>query len=173
MFETIIDRIRRKEGGLIFLDAPGGTGKTFTLNVIAAAIRTNDGTVASTAFTGVAANLLHEGRTTNGMFKIPCQVYNGATCNVPAQSNLAKYLKEMDVGIINEGPMMNKESFECLDRTLRHLTGNHREKFGGKLILVSGDFRQMLPVVKRGGRASVVGACLKVLLIFGTMKLRY
>jgi ATP-dependent DNA helicase PIF1 len=95
------------------------------------------------------------------MFKIPCQVYNGATCNVPAQSNLAKYLKEMDVGIIDEGPMMNKESFECLDRTLRHLTGNHREKFGGKLILVSGDFRQMLPVVKRGGRASVVGACLK------------
>ena len=161
VFETIIDRIRRKEGGLIFLDAPGGTGKTFTLNVIAAAIRKSNGTVASTAFSGIAATMLHEGRTSHSMFKIPINAIRGSTCHVPAQSDLAKYLKEMDVGIIDEGPMMDKGSFECLDRTLRHLTGNHREKFGGKLILVSGDFRQMLPVVMKGYRAAVVNACIK------------
>ena len=161
VFDTIIGRVNQKEGGLIFLDAPGGTGKTFTLNVIAAAIRMKGGKVASTAFSGVAATLLHEGTTTHNMFKIPPKVYSGSTCNVSAQSKLAADLREMDIGFIDEGPMMNKECFECLDRTLRDLTGNNHEMFGGKLILVSGDFRQMLPVVKKGYRAAVVSACLK------------
>jgi len=162
VYNRIKERLENNEGGLVFLDAPGGTGKTFTLNVLAGDIRRNDGIVASTAFSGIAATLLHEGRTSNGMFKIPCKIFDeGTRCNIRLQSNLAKFLRDMDLGIIDEGPMMNKLSFECLDRTLRGLTGNHNKKFGGKLILVSGDFRQMLPVVERGNRAAVVNKCLK------------
>jgi hypothetical protein len=161
VYKTIEDKLNSNKGGLVFLDAPGGTGKTFMLNVIAAAVRRNDGKVASTAFSGIAATLLHEGRTPHNMFKIPIDAYYGSTCNVPTQSDLAKYMRDMDIGFIDEGPMMNKASFECLDRTLQELTGNHHEKFGGKLILVSGDFRQMLPVVIKGYRATVVSQCLK------------
>lgn len=31
--------------------------------------------------------------------------------------------------------------------------------FGGKCIIMGGDFRQILPVIKRGSRASIVDAC--------------
>jgi len=37
-FEEIMDIIKRDEGSLIFLDTPGGTGKTFLLNLILAEI---------------------------------------------------------------------------------------------------------------------------------------
>jgi len=33
-FERIMKIIEEEEGGLIFLDAPGGSGKTFLLNLI-------------------------------------------------------------------------------------------------------------------------------------------
>lgn len=33
--------------------------------------------------------------------------------------------------------------------------------FGGKTILFAGDFRQMLPVVRRGTRAAIVSASIK------------
>ncbi len=31
-FSTVIDQVRNRRGGIYFLDAPGGTGKTFVTN---------------------------------------------------------------------------------------------------------------------------------------------
>ncbi|KAL3646798.1 hypothetical protein CASFOL_009342 [Castilleja foliolosa] len=39
-----------------------------------------------------------------------------------------------------------KRCFECLDKTLRDLTNNCTHPFGGKSVLLGGDFRQTLPV---------------------------
>jgi hypothetical protein len=36
----------------------------------------------------------------------------------------------------------------------------HELPFGGKTIVFSGDFRQVLPVVRKGSRAQIVGASL-------------
>ncbi len=33
--------------------------------------------------------------------------------------------------------------------------------FGGKVVVLGGDFRQTLPVVRRGTRASTISACIK------------
>ena len=38
-YNAILDRISRKAGGIIFLDAPDGTGKTFVINLLLAKIR--------------------------------------------------------------------------------------------------------------------------------------
>lgn len=38
---------------------------------------------------------------------------------------------------------------------------NSNRQFGGKLILVAGDFRQILPVVVLDGRVEIIDACLK------------
>jgi len=35
------------------------------------------------------------------------------------------------------------------------------EPFGGKVLLIGGDFRQTLPVVKRGNRTTIAEACIK------------
>ena len=38
-YNAILDLIKKKAGGIKFLDAPGGTGKTFVINLLLAKIR--------------------------------------------------------------------------------------------------------------------------------------
>ena len=115
---------------------------------------------ASTASTGIAATLLHGGQTTHKQFKLPIPIYKDSFCKIGEKSDLAKYLKEVDFIIIDEGPMLHKLNFECIDRSLRNTTGCD-EMFGGKLILVAGDWCQLLPIVPHGSRARVVNSTLK------------
>lgn len=56
--------------------------------------------------------------------------------------------------------MAHKKSLEALDRTLKDLR-NNQNQFGGAMILLSGDFRQTLPVVPRSTQADELNACLK------------
>ncbi|KAJ8872568.1 hypothetical protein PR048_026174 [Dryococelus australis] len=48
---------------------------------------------------------------------------------------------------IDEAPMAAKEAIHCDDRLLQDVTKNDRTKFGGKVLLLGGVFRQLLPVV--------------------------
>ena len=48
--------------------------------------------------------------------------------------------------------MTPKDLFDYSDRVLQDLTGNHGVPFGGKVVILLGDFRQTLPIVKRGLR---------------------
>ncbi|CAN1298320.1 ATP-dependent DNA helicase PIF1 [Linum perenne] len=55
---------------------------------------------------------------------------------------------------------------EALDRTLRDLRQDHSKNkaerpFGGISIVFGGDFRQILPVIKKGSRSEITGASLK------------
>ena len=45
--------------------------------------------------------------------------------------------------------MMHRHLFEGLSRTLQDLR-NDRRLFGGITVLLSGDFRQVLPVIPKG-----------------------
>jgi hypothetical protein len=56
--------------------------------------------------------------------------------------------------------MTNKLAFEAVDRTLRDLT-NRNKPFGGIVFVMSGDFRQVLPVIPRGSCADIVSASIK------------
>lgn len=60
---------------------------------------------------------------------------------------------------------MHKHAFEALDRTLKDLMKIINPKydkiyFGNKIMLFGGDFRQILPVVKKGNSAEIVNATL-------------
>jgi hypothetical protein len=77
---------------------------------------------------------------------------------------VAKFLGSIVLGIIDEGPMLNKLCYEALDRSMRDLAPSAKDakkKFWGKLILVSGDFRQLLPVIEKANRSKIVGHMLK------------
>ncbi|XP_057723535.1 uncharacterized protein LOC130939448 [Arachis stenosperma] len=59
--------------------------------------------------------------------------------------------------------MTNRLAFEALDRTLRDIMSsvsvvNKDLPFGGKIIVLGGDFRQVLPVVPKASRAEIVMA---------------
>ena len=52
-----------------------------------------------------------------------------------------------------------KRALETLDRTMKDLRNNTRH-FGGAMILLTGDFRQTLPVIPRLTLADKINACL-------------
>ena len=57
--------------------------------------------------------------------------------------------------------MNHRYLLEALDRSLRDLTNNPDQPFGGKVIVLAGDFRQVLPIIKNGSRTQIVGASIK------------
>ena len=55
--------------------------------------------------------------------------------------------------------------FEALDRTLRDLmsvTDQHKthQPFGGKVVVLGGDFRQILPVIPKGSRHDILSSAI-------------
>eukprot|EP00984_Skeletonema_dohrnii_P018289 scaffold8514_cov74-Skeletonema_dohrnii-CCMP3373.AAC.1 len=152
---------RAEEGTFVFLDAPGGTGKTFTLNVLISWIVMNEKLVAASAASGIAATMLHNGRTAHNHFKLPINITQDSVCNITKQQDLASFLRDVLLIIIDEATMLDRYCYECLDRTLQDLTDNEHTRFGGKTVLVSGDFRQLLEVIPGANRAKTVDRCLK------------
>ena len=61
----VLHLLQNDENGFLFLDAPGGCGKTFVLNVFIAGICHQSKVVFSTAASGIAAILLWNGTTSH------------------------------------------------------------------------------------------------------------
>lgn len=53
--------------------------------------------------------------------------------------------------------MVHRQCYEALDRTLRDLTRVDC-LLGGKVVVMGGNFRQVLPVARHGGHAATVAA---------------
>ena len=107
------------------------------------------------AWTGIAANLLKNGKTAHTTFKLSLNITESTTCNVKHNSNDGKKFKEVQIIIWDEIFMTSKFAFEAGDRLLQYIC-NVKEIFGGKTVLVSGDFRQILPVFRHGSRIEVI-----------------
>jgi len=161
VFNDVMQHVQSGRGGMIFLDAPAGTGKTFLLNVIASSLRKDGDIALCTAASGIAAGLLYQGSTSHSKFKFPIPIFEESICTLPLQSERALEMKSAKVLILDEAPMLHRYNIEALDRYLKELTGKRLEFFGGKLVLLSGDFRQILPVIPRGNHAKIMQACLK------------
>ncbi|XP_028752788.1 uncharacterized protein LOC114712419 [Neltuma alba] len=111
------------------------------------------------ASSGIAATLLPSGRTAHSRFAIPIQVNETSMCSISQGSPLAKLLECTKLIIWDEAPMVQRYCIEAFDHSLKDLIHSNLP-FGGKCIIMGGDFRQILPVVPKGSRASVVNACI-------------
>ena len=162
VYDCFCSMIDGNEGGMLFLDAPGGTGKTFLINLILAKLRSEGKIALATASSGIAATLLTGGRTLHSTFKIPLDLYamDIPICSIKKGTALSRVIQEGKATVVDEAPMTNKLAFEALDRTLRDLTGKD-QPMGGMCMLLCGDFRQILPVIQGGTRGNIVDSCLK------------
>ena len=145
-----------------FLDAPGGTVKTFVANTILAAVRKDGRRAIAVASSGIAAILLDGGRTAHSQFGIPLDCGEQTISSIKKNLTptiLQLQLQETDLIIWDEAPMMNKYVFGCVDRLMRDMKGNNK-LFGGVTVLLCGDFRQVLPVEPRASRAKIISLCL-------------
>ncbi|XP_019166702.1 PREDICTED: uncharacterized protein LOC109162455 [Ipomoea nil] len=163
IYEEVLTDIESKAGGFFFVYGYGGTGKTFLWRALSSALRRKGEIVLNVASSGIASLLLPGGRTAHSRFAIPISVNEDSTCNIRQGTPLAELIMQSKLIIWDEAPMMHKFCFDALDRTMRDLLSSTNPRscemtFGGKTVVLGGDFRQILPVIPKGTRQDIVGS---------------
>ena len=103
--------------------------------------------------------LLPYGRTAHKTFNLPLS-YDDPTITLNWIKKLKKELGDTEVFIWDKASMIPQTILTILDRTFRDIYSNERP-FAGRHFILGGDFRQVLPVVKKGGRRQIFETCLK------------
>ena len=121
--------------------------------------------VIATATTGIASILLIGASTVHSKFFIPNEIDEDTQSKVGFESASSEKFRAADLIIIDvcinlifrpkylliqEVSMMNKNIFNYIDRMLRDLCSSD-EPFGGKCVVLGGDWRQLTPVVPGEG----------------------
>lgn len=174
IFETIIQMSSDdyETEKLLFIDAPGGTGKSFVLNLAIKQCHLDGHYPIAVASSGIAAILLNTGKTAHYTFKIPLEVDEDSTCQFTEQSELANKIKATRLIIWDEAPMCNRYTIEAVEKSLRNLMKNNL-LFGGKAVVFSGDFRQILPIVNFGRQEEAISLSIKRSYIWNKMKISH
>lgn len=145
--------VLRKTHRSVFLTGKAGTGKSTFLKYIRANTKKK---LVVLAPTGIAAVNVG-GQTLHSFFKIP---FKPLLPDDPDISNITrlrkmlrytkekvKLIRELELIIIDEISMVRADVIDFVDRVLRVYSGNMREPFGGKQLLLVGDIFQLEPVV--------------------------
>lgn len=95
----------------------------------------------------------------NSFFKLNIADGNRSS-TMRRQQKEARDLQATDVIIWDEISMAPKVALEDVDSLLKDIMQNELP-FGGKVFVIGGDFRQVLPVVEHGQRQDIVDACVQ------------
>jgi ATP-dependent DNA helicase PIF1 len=143
--QAIFDRVENSDANFLICGEPG-VGKSVLIRAL-----TSDGNKQYhlAAPTGLAA-LNIDGRTLHSMFKLPVSEgiiepdFNVFLDSGPVYNNIKYNLRYL---IIDEISMVRADTFDYIDRLIRHIKRDPRP-FGGVQIIAIGDFFQLPPVVK-------------------------
>ncbi|XP_076939459.1 uncharacterized protein LOC143608213 [Bidens hawaiensis] len=160
IYEDVTSAVASAHQVLVFVYGHGGTGKTFLWTTIIFSLRSNGRIVLAFAASSIASLLLPSGRTTHSRFKIPLDVTDNSLCHIKKNIQLAQLLTETSLIIWDEAPMNDRRCFETLDRSLRDLLDCQDKPFGGKSVLLGGDFRQTLPIVPGASKSGILASSL-------------
>ena len=143
VYDFVCSKLRAKEQGVFFINARGGTGKTFVLNALLAFARCLGERVTpalAVATSGIAATELCGGRTFHSRFKAPLEIMEHSVLDISVQSQSAQLIRQSSLIVWDEAPMAHRYLLEALDRSLRDIMHCDRV-FGGKTLVLAGDFR--------------------------------
>jgi ATP-dependent DNA helicase PIF1 len=110
--------------------------------------------------TGISAILVDDAGTFHSKYKIYPPITETSTSRIEDHDYLAEMIRQASVIVIDEVTMMVSHALNAIDKLLRKIMKNNLP-FGGKVVLLGGDFRQCLPVVKHGNRVKVVQSTIK------------
>ena len=143
-------------GNCFYVDGPGGSGKTFLYEALIHTVRGKGMISLACAISGIAGQLLPGGTTAHSLFGLPIDMpKHDATSSIRAQEPRAEVLRRAKLILWDEVSMVPLAALDCVDRLLRDLTGDNRP-FGGKVLILGGDFRQLLPVVPGANEPELV-----------------
>jgi hypothetical protein len=170
-YNLVTNSITENKQILLFVYGHGGTGKTYLWTTIISALRSNGKIVLAVAASEIASLLLPSGRTAHSRFKIPIDITDESICNVKKTTQLAKLLIETSLIVWDEAPMNDRRCFESLGRSLRDILNTNDKPFGGKSILLGGDFRQTLPVKIKASKEQIIAASLPKSYLWSAFKI--
>ena len=156
------------EPRMFFLLGPAGSGKTFTINTIILAVQSRGEKVIVCSSSGISSLLLNGGRTAHSVIKIPIEnPHDRMMCSLSLDSDMALQIRNSALTVWDECFMQDRYCFESVDRLYRDIC--HRDiPFGGKVVMFSGDPRQILPVIPRGTESAIVSACFDFVILMAT-----
>ncbi|XP_057305406.1 uncharacterized protein LOC130642337 [Hydractinia symbiolongicarpus] len=125
---------------LFYLKGAGGSSKIFNFNYLMSKLTGRGFQVGTPAFTDIAT-LLKKGTIIHRLFRLPVSIVGKSTCSITPVSAYAAELRRKN-------------------RLLQDICNNELP-FGGKVVLLGGDFSQLLPVVRKGKSTEIVDMCLK------------
>jgi hypothetical protein len=98
------------------------------------------------AWTGIAATLLSGGRTVHSRFKLPLILTDTSISSLKVNSKEASTIRKLKLIIWDEAPMASAYALIVVDRLLKDIMEND-VFFSGKIIVLGGNFGQVLLVV--------------------------
>ena len=118
VFDSVVQKTNSSEGGVFVLDAPGGTGKTYLLNLLLAHIRKDRGVAGAVASSGIVETLLNGGRTAHSVLKLPLNLAHEEMpfCNISKNSERGRLLQQCKLLVWDECTMSHERAIEALDR---------------------------------------------------------
>jgi len=161
-FDTIMKAVNdpKESAKCFYLDGPGGSGKTYLYETLLNVVRGSAAVALPVASTGIAANLLKGGRTYHSQYKLPVPLVENSRSDIKQTSYEAKVIKNAKLLIWDESTMAPSHALNAVDKILKDIMQNNLP-FGGKVLLLGGDFRQCLPVVPHGHQSAIVEASIK------------
>jgi len=157
-YDAVCEALHNNEQKLLFLDGPGGTGKSTVFKLILKKLKFLSIPYLSVATSGIAATVIN-GFTAHSVFGIPLHCIEKTVSNVKVGTMKARMIQAAQVIMWDEVTMANKDQIDCVDRLCRDIMKDNRP-FGGKVLILGGDWRQTLPVKQWGNRATVVDSLL-------------
>ena len=131
LFDNVMTSLSNANGDLFFVDAPGGTGKTFLINTILNAVRADGHIAVATALSAVASKLLEGGTTLHSRLKVPIDIKKDSLCSFTNLCGTGKVFILASLLIIDETCMGHRHIFEAIDRSV-NLTDRNLQIFAGQ-----------------------------------------
>ncbi|XP_074342032.1 uncharacterized protein LOC141679429 [Apium graveolens] len=163
VYNAVVDNVNKNNGGMFFVYGSGGCGKTFLWQTLCSRFRSEGKIVLPVAGSGITATLLPGGRTAHSRFKIPLKLDQSSISGIKHGTDIAELMQHTSLIIWDEAPMQHRYAIEAVDRSLLDIMAavdveQGRRPFGGIIVVFGGDFRQILPVLPKAGRAEIVNA---------------
>ncbi|EAU89145.1 helicase-like protein [Coprinopsis cinerea okayama7 len=161
LYDAVLSAVMDQRPLRLFVDGKAGTGKTTVVRALCNRLRSMRRVVLPTATPAFAAQLYEGGRTTHSTFKVPVNESNEMlVAGITAGDSRSELIESAAMIVWDEAPMANRAVPSCVNDVLCDIMATD-EPFGGKVIILLGDFRQTCPVIRRGSRAEVVEASIK------------
>lgn len=156
-FTTVLAAVEGRSPNNVFaVLSSAGCGKSMWINGLTWSLRASGGMVLNVAASALAATLLPAGSTAHSTFRIPIPTTAESYCGVKGSDR--EYIRQCTCICYDEVSMVSMAVAECLNKFLQDVMQS-TAPFGGKVVVFSGDFKQLLPVEPRKKYPATIKHC--------------